>query len=48
MTRLFAYPDSEYTDIRRVLSPDIVVVFTRGICTIKGRNYLEQKIKEIA
>ena len=48
MTRLFAYPDSEYTDIRRVLSPNIVVVFARGICTIKGRNYLEQKIKEIA
>ena len=48
LTQLFAYADYEYADVRRVLSPDIIVVFTRGLCTIKGRNYLEQKIKEIA
>lgn len=48
LTQLFAYADYEYADVRRILSPDIIVVFTRGLCTIKGRNYLEQRIKEIA
>lgn len=48
LTQLFAYADYEYTDVQRMLSPDIIVIFTRGLCTIKGRNYLEQKIKEIA
>lgn len=48
LTQLFAYADHEYTDVQRVLSPDIIIIFTRGLCTIKGRSYLDQKIKEIA
>lgn len=27
------------------LSPEILVVFTRGLCTIKGRAYLDQRLK---
>lgn len=48
LTQLLADADYEYTDVRRMQSPDIIIIFTRGLCTIKGRNYLEQKIKEIA
>ena len=48
LMQFFAYADYEYADVRRVLFPDIIVVFTRGLCTTKGRNYLERKIKEIA
>ncbi len=30
------------------LSPEILIVFTRGLCTIKGRAYLDQRLKTLA
>ncbi|MCD7794822.1 MAG: TetR/AcrR family transcriptional regulator [Alistipes sp.] len=48
LMQFFAYADYEYADVRRIPSPEIIIIFTRGLCTIKGRSYLEQKIKEIA
>ncbi|MCI7139680.1 TetR/AcrR family transcriptional regulator [Alistipes sp.] len=40
-------------DVRPLLrgysfSPDILVVFTRGLCTIKGRAYLDQRLKTLS
>lgn len=48
LTQLFAYTDCEYTDARRILSAETIVIFARGLCTIKGRAYLDQKLKASA
>ena len=48
LMQLFACVSSDYADIRNVLSPETIVIFTRGLCTIKGRTYLDQKLKASA
>lgn len=48
LNRLFSGFETNYPDLRTILSPEIILVFTRGLCTIKGRDYLDKKIKELA
>lgn len=31
-----------------MLSPEILIVFTRGLCTLKGCAYLDQRLKSLA
>lgn len=48
LTQLFAYTDCEYADVRNMLSSETILIFTRGLCTIKGRSYLDQQLKAVA
>lgn len=45
---LFSGTGSDYKIIRETFSPEIIVILTRGLCTIKGRDYLDKKLKELA
>lgn len=45
---LFAHAGGECEKIWNGVPPEIILVFTRGLCTIKGRAYLDRKLKEIA
>lgn len=47
LLRLFAEVYDERSSIRVLLSPDSVLIFARGLSTIKGRAYIDQKIKLI-
>lgn len=47
LVRLFVDVDHERSSIRTLLSPDNIPVFARGLSTIKGRAYIDQKIKQI-
>lgn len=45
LMQLFNHTSWNYADVRNVLSPEVILIFTRGLCTIKGRAYLDQKLK---
>lgn len=48
LMRLFGN-DQEYLLYKNyTISPDMLVIFARGLCTIKGRAYLEQRLKTLA
>lgn len=44
---LFADIDAEYTSIHKFLAPVAIVVFVRGLSTIKRRAYIDQQLKQI-
>lgn len=48
LIRLFSANESDFKNIGEILSPEIIVIFTRGLCTIKGRDYMDKKLKELA
>lgn len=48
LIRLFGNADARRVHREYLLSPDMLVVFARGLCTIKGRAYLERQLKSLA
>lgn len=48
LIRLFGSGCEQITMRSYVLSPEILIVFTRGLCTIKGRAYLDKRLKTMA
>lgn len=47
LNRLFIDYNAYAKDGRNSMSPDLVVVFARGLCTIKGRAYFDRKLKDV-
>lgn len=45
LVRLFGNDEERIVHRSYPLSPEILIVFTRGLCTIKGRAYLDQRLK---
>lgn len=45
LIRLFGNDEERLLYRSDPFSPEILIVFTRGLCTIKGRAYLEQRLK---
>lgn len=48
LIHLFFGTRADYKNIWEIYSPEIIVIFTRGLCSIKGRDYLDKKLKELA
>lgn len=48
LIRLFGCSEERMLHRCYFLSPEILLVFTRGLCTIKGRAYLDQRLKTLA
>lgn len=48
LIRLFGNDEARILLRGYPLSPEILVVFTRGLCTIKGRAYLDQRLKTLS
>ena len=48
LIRLFGNSEDHLFYRSYLLSPEILIVFTRGLCTIKGRAYLDQRLKTLA
>lgn len=48
LIRLFGNEEARVVLRGYPLLPEILVVFTRGLCTIKGRAYLDQRLKTLS
>lgn len=48
LVRLFGNDEERLLYRSYPFSPEILVVFTRGLCTIKGRAYLDQRLKTLS
>lgn len=46
LAQLFTRTGYDHAGVRQILSPETILIFTRGLCTIKGRAYLDKKLKE--
>lgn len=40
--------DTDTDSIRQDISPETIIIFSRGLCTAKGRDYLDRQLKTIA
>lgn len=48
LVRIFDNEQASILHRSRLMSPEIIIVFTRGMCTIKGRAHLDRKLKTLA